>query len=86
MTSLIVRKKHGIQCMSCSSRSISEKIPEIHTTEKYDFHKPVVILKSFNSVLVMHDVEGQKLSFQDDSIAAFNLETAIPTIPKISGS
>ena len=81
-----ISKRAYIQFMPCSSRNISEKLPENHRMEKYDFLKPMTILKSFNSVLVVHDVEGQKLSFQDDSIAAFNLETAIPTIRKISGS
>ena len=34
--------KHGIQCMPCSSRIISELLPEIHTMEKCDFFKSVI--------------------------------------------
>ena len=35
--SLINREEHGIQCMPWSSRIISEMLPEIHKTEKFDF-------------------------------------------------
>ena len=40
--SLIIRKKHGIQCMLCSFQIIIEMLPEIHTMEKCDFLKSVI--------------------------------------------
>ena len=38
----MIRGQHGIQCMPCSSRITSEMLPEIHTMEKFDFHKSVI--------------------------------------------
>ena len=38
------------QCMSCSSQIISEILPEIHTMDKCDFHKPI-IHSQFNCLL-----------------------------------
>ena len=40
--SLIIRWEHSIQCMSSSSRIISEMLPEIHTMEKFDFLKSAI--------------------------------------------
>ena len=31
---LIIRDKHCIQCLPCSSQIISEMLPEIHTVQK----------------------------------------------------
>ena len=38
----MIREEHGIQCMPCSSRIISEMLPEIHIVEKCDFLKPII--------------------------------------------
>ena len=37
----MIRGEQGIQCMPCSSRIISEMLPEIHTMEKCDFLKSI---------------------------------------------
>ena len=37
-----IQEEHDIQCMPCSSRIISEMLPEMHITEKCDFPKPIV--------------------------------------------
>ena len=37
--SLIIRKEHGIQC---TITIVSGMLPEIHTVEKCDFHKPII--------------------------------------------
>ena len=34
-------EEQGIQCMPCSSKIISQLLPEIHTMQNYDFHKPI---------------------------------------------
>ena len=41
--SLMIREVYGIQCMLRSSRIINEMLSEIHTLEKCDFLKSVVI-------------------------------------------
>ena len=33
-----------MQCMPCSSRIISEMLPEIHMMEKFDFFKSIIHL------------------------------------------
>ena len=33
----MIRGEHGIQCMPCSSQTVSEMLPEIHTMAKFDF-------------------------------------------------
>ena len=44
------RGEHGIQCMPCSSRIVSEMLLEIHKMEKCHFLKSIkFILKQFNS-------------------------------------
>ena len=35
-------REHGIQCMPCFSKIISEMLLDIHTMEKCDFLKPIV--------------------------------------------
>ena len=40
--SLMIRKEHGIQCMSCSSRIINERLPEIHTMVKCEFLRSII--------------------------------------------
>ena len=40
--SLIIREEHGIQCMPCSSRIISEILPEIQTMIKCVILKPII--------------------------------------------
>ena len=42
--------KQGIQCMSCSSRIISEMLPDIHPMEKFEFLK-YKLFSNFNSLL-----------------------------------
>ena len=37
--SLMIRGEHGIQCMPCSFRIISEMLPEIHRLDKCHFLK-----------------------------------------------
>ena len=37
----LIREEYGIQCMPCSSRVISEMLPEIHIMEKYYFLKQI---------------------------------------------
>ena len=37
--SLIIREQHGIQC---TITIVSGMLPEIHTVEKCDFHKPII--------------------------------------------
>ena len=44
-----------MQCMPCSSRIISEMLPEIHTMKKYCFLKHIFFLKSFNSVFIGYE-------------------------------
>ena len=34
-----MQEEYGLQCMPCSSRIISEMLPDIHTMEKFDFLK-----------------------------------------------
>ena len=34
-----ISREHGIQCMPCSTRILSEILPENHTMEKLDFLK-----------------------------------------------
>ena len=38
----MIRGEHDIQCMPCSSRIISEMLPEINTMEKCDFLKSII--------------------------------------------
>ena len=43
-------REHGIQCMPCFFRIISEILPEIHTIEKFDFltsiiHSHTILIK-----------------------------------------
>ena len=38
----IIREEHGIQCMPCSFRIISEMLLEIHTIEKCDVLKSII--------------------------------------------
>ena len=45
LVSLMIRGKHGIQCMPCFSRIISEMLSEIHTTDKCEFLKTVIYSK-----------------------------------------
>ena len=40
--SLKIGEEHGIQCMPCPSKIISEMLPEIHTMEKCYFLKPII--------------------------------------------
>ena len=35
-------REHGIQCMPCSCRIISETLSEIHTLQKFDFLKLII--------------------------------------------
>ena len=35
--------EHGEQCIICSSQIISEILPEIHTMEKFEFLKPIIL-------------------------------------------
>ena len=37
----MIRREHGIQCMPCSFRIMSEMLSEIHTIEKFDFFKSI---------------------------------------------
>ena len=38
----MIREEHGIQCMPCSSRVISEMQLEIHAMEQFDFVKSII--------------------------------------------
>ena len=38
----LIREEHGIQCMPCSTRIISEMQPEVYEMERYDFLKPII--------------------------------------------
>ena len=38
----MISGEYGIQSMPCSSQTISEILPEIHTIEKFDFLKSIV--------------------------------------------
>ena len=42
--------------MPCSSRIISKMLPEIHTVEKCGSLKPIIFLKSFNSLFAVHEI------------------------------
>ena len=46
----MIRGKHDIQCTPCSSRSISEMLPENHTVQKGDFLKPIRLDRVAQSV------------------------------------
>ena len=46
----MIRGKHAIQCMPCSSQIISEMLPEIHTMEKLDVFQ---IYNSFSSNVIL---------------------------------
>ena len=39
---LTIRRNHGIQCVPCFSRIISEMLLEIHTMEKFDFPNSII--------------------------------------------
>ena len=50
--SLIIQEAHGILCMPCFPRIISELLPEIRTLEKCDF-----LFKSFlNNLILLYTV------------------------------
>ena len=40
--SLMIQEEHGIQCMPCSSQTISEILPEIHIMDKWDFLRSMI--------------------------------------------
>ena len=62
--SLIIQEAHGIQCMPCFPRIISEMLPEIHTLKKCDFLKP----KSFlNNLILLHTVSLHALEMMGTS-------------------
>ena len=48
----MIQGEHGIQCMPCSSRIISEMLPEIHTVEKCYFFMAVMEMKIVSSFVV----------------------------------
>ena len=50
----MIREEHGIQCMSCSSRIISEMQPEIHTIEKFDFLKSIIHSQMIQFSVLIH--------------------------------
>ena len=38
----MIRGEHGIQRMPCSTRIISEMLPEVQTMENFDFLKSII--------------------------------------------
>ena len=46
--SLIIRVEHGIQCMPCSPRIISEMLPETHAKEVCDFLNPILLVNKIS--------------------------------------
>ena len=48
----MIREKHGIRCMPCSSRITSDVLSEIHTVQNFDFLKPIIHSQIINSLFV----------------------------------
>ena len=46
----MIRGKHSIECMPCSSRIINVMLAEIHTKKKCDFLKSVIYCFYFKSL------------------------------------
>ena len=60
----IIREEHGIQCMPCSFRIISEMLLEIHTIEKCDVLKSI-IRSQIQSTLVISKSKGPSKILRD---------------------
>ena len=75
--------------MPCSSRTVSEKPPEIHKMEKYDFLNPMIIRISFNSVLFLFGVKSLHIKHSnygsDCCVTHFSLHNSKPHISNFEG-
>ena len=64
LTCRLIREEHDIQCMPCSSRIISEMLPDTHTMQSLIFFKPIIhSLKQ--STLVISKSKGPAETLRD---------------------